>query len=634
QLVVTVDCGISSVQEALFLRSLGIDLIITDHHQAEATLPQAVAVIDPARPGSAYPLPILAGVGVAFELIRALSLRLVKPAAMRNLTIFTAIGTIADSMELWGVNRLLVSDGLRLLSRGQHPGLAALVKHAGLSGELTATQVAYSVVPKINASGRMQHADLALDLLLCEDGDESAELVAELDQLNELRKRVEQEVFAEALSQYEELGESERQAEIQLLYAPDWHPGVLGIVASRLVERLQRPVLVAAACDEGVKGSGRVPDGYNLHQLLQMASDLLLAFGGHKLAAGFTCQEEQLGALRERLNSCQKELPKTAGELRITLELPVGQDLATIFRSLRLLEPLGNGNEEPVWLLRGAQVRSSRLMGQGEHLNAAIEYGGLTFELVAWRIADQLGGFTGMVDIVARLVRNVYRGQDTIRFELIEWRPVLVDNLEAIRRLRTLEAGASVAYSMTDSYQALLESGYLPPQSYIAPPGYGNDYPALPLTQRAGTDAGEANCWYLDPLFARDSQVTPVTLLVSELQHRSWQRLLEWLLPDLVHLRQIYRWLRQVAEIPREDIPWEQAPFGLSVEDSRQVVYNAIGIFSEAGLCSLNGEGTGSMVIFVEAPGQVRMEEVGRFLLLQQRREELQKWSMAFLRNS
>ena len=627
QLILTVDCGVSSFDEANFLREQGVDLIITDHHQAEEHLPYAVAVINPARRDSAYPAPILAGVGVAYEVARALGMRLAKPGIIKDMTVYAAVGSVADNMELKGSNRILVSDGLRVLSRMKHCGFSAIMKHAGISGEITASQLAFSIVPRINAGGRMQHADLALHLMLCEDEEDAAELVAELDQLNDMRKQVEQEVFNEALTQYENASREEQQAAVQVFFSPDWHPGVLGIVASRLVERLHCPVLVAFLNEDGVKGSGRVPEGSNLFKLLQDASDLLTSFGGHRLAAGFTCNMELLPKLRERLSDLQKNTPPISKELRASLEMPVGMDLPSIFRSMKLLEPFGNGNEEPLWLLRGAKVVSSSIMGKGEHLSATIDYNGMNFNLIAWRKAEQLALFQGMTDVVVRLFRNVYRGQETIRLELIEWRPVRIDNLELINKIRAGDRNAVYYYSMEESFCALMESGCLSPESKNIPlPRYSKAAPFLPETLMISLGSRKEPCCLLDPLFSAKPLNSMCRLLASDMQKHTWEQKLMWLLPDISRLRSLYRWLRQFEGMLYSEIPWPDNPWTLQAADARHAAKNAVAVFCDAGLCSLSEEGSDAKLLFSNPSEQVQMESVGLYIEQQQLRRELLSW--------
>ena len=302
QLIVTVDNGISALEEAEFAASLGVDLIVTDHHLPHDTLPKAVAVVDPRRADDTSPFKGLCGAGVAFKLCAALDG--CPPEEMLDYCgDLAAVGTVADVMPLTGENRTLVKAGLHLLQHSDRPGLLALLDEVGLGGKpVTAENGSYAIAPRINAAGRMDSAVTALQLVLCEDEERAAELAHKLNEINTARQETEGEIAKAAQAQLE-AEPAILEDRVILIWGRDWHPGVIGIVASRLVEKTGRPVIVVSIDEHGEgKGSGRSVQGFNLHACIASCEDLLLRFGGHAMAAGLSVREENLPELRRRLN--------------------------------------------------------------------------------------------------------------------------------------------------------------------------------------------------------------------------------------------------------------------------------------------------------------------------------------------
>ena len=302
RLIVTVDNGISAVEEAAFAASLGIDLIITDHHLPHDTLPQAVAIVDPRRADDHSPFKGLCGAGVAFKLCAALD-GCPPEEMLEYCGDLAAVGTVADVMPLTGENRTIVKAGLRQLQNTDRPGFCALLEEVGLAGKpVTAENISYAIAPRINAAGRMDSAVTALQLVLCEDEDRAEELAHKLSDINIQRQETEMEIVKAAQELLD--AEPERlEDRVILLWGRDWHPGVIGIVASRLVEKTGRPVIVVSVDEHGEgKGSGRSVQGFNLHECIASCADILLRFGGHAMAAGLSVREEDLQTLRQRLN--------------------------------------------------------------------------------------------------------------------------------------------------------------------------------------------------------------------------------------------------------------------------------------------------------------------------------------------
>ena len=377
QLIVTVDNGISALEEAEFAASLGVDLIVTDHHLPHDTLPKAVAVVDPRRADDTSPFKGLCGAGVAFKLCAALDG--CPPEEMLDYCgDLAAVGTVADVMPLVGENRTLVKAGLRQLQQTDRPGFGALLEEVGLAGKpITAENISYAIAPRINAAGRMDNAVTALQLVLCEDPDRAEELAHKLNEINAHRQETEQQIFKAA----EELLEQQPERlddRIMLLWGRDWHPGVIGIVASRLVERTGRPVIVVTVDEHGEgKGSGRSVQGFNLHACIGACADLLIRYGGHAMAAGLSVKEEHLEELRRRLNDWAARECPVLHTPPLACDLSIHLDRVTVesVRRLEQLAPFGAENPTPVFLLQNAVVDGVYPVSDGRHSRLRLRQG-------------------------------------------------------------------------------------------------------------------------------------------------------------------------------------------------------------------------------------------------------------------
>ena len=377
QLIVTVDNGISAVAEADFAAELGIDLIITDHHLPPETLPKAVAVVDPRREDDTSPFKGLCGAGVAFKLCAALDG--CPPEEMLDYCgDLAAVGTVADVMPLTGENRTLVKYGLHLLQQTDRPGLEALLEAVGLAGRpVTAENVSYAIAPRINAAGRMDSAVTALQLVLCEDPDRAEELANKLNEINTKRQETELQIFKAAQELLEQQPER-LEDRVILLWGRDWHPGVIGIVASRLVERTGRPVIVATVDEHGeCKGSGRSVQGFNLHACIGACADLLIRYGGHAMAAGLSVREENLPELRRRLNEWAARECPVLHTAPLECDLSIHLDRVTVesVRRLDELAPYGAENPTPVFLLQSAVVDGVYPVSDGKHSRLRLRQG-------------------------------------------------------------------------------------------------------------------------------------------------------------------------------------------------------------------------------------------------------------------
>ena len=410
RLIVTVDNGISAVEEAEFAAELGIDLIITDHHLPPETLPKAVAVVDPRRLDDTSPFKGLCGAGVAFKLCAALDG--CPPEEMLDYCgDLAAVGTVADVMPLTGENRTLVKSGLRQLQNTDRPGLEALLEEVGLAGRpITAENISYAIAPRINAAGRMDSAVTALQLVLCEDPDRAEELAHKLNEINVKRQETELEIFKAAQVLLEQQPER-LEDRVMLLWGRDWHPGVIGIVASRLVERTGRPVIVVTVDEHGeCKGSGRSVPGFNLHACIGSCADLLIRYGGHAMAAGLSVREENLPELRRRLNEWAARECPVLHTAPLECDLPIHLDRVTVdsVRRIDALAPFGAENPTPVFLLQSAVVDGVYPVSEGRHSRLRLRQGNASVYAVWFGMPPEQLPYT-MGDVVdAALNLSVY----------------------------------------------------------------------------------------------------------------------------------------------------------------------------------------------------------------------------------
>ena len=429
-LMITVDCGITGNEEVAFARSLGMDVVVTDHHECKETLPDAVAVVDPHRPDCLYPFKHLAGVGVALKLVMALGGENREDALFARYCTLAAIGTVADVMRMEGENRTIVSCGLEALPHTDFVGVHALLKESGLLGKpITSIQIGFVLSPRINAAGRMGKADLAADLLETSDPARAEELARQLCDLNRERQAVEQAICADAVSKIQSLRSEERSALV--LSSENWHQGVVGIVASRLSEKYSCPSFMIHLKDGTGKGSCRSYGGFNLFAALESCADLLDGFGGHELAAGFTIQEGNIDAFRQRMNRYVRsasggELPVSSLDIDAAITCPGDVSLSEV-EHLSQLEPYGAGNPRPTFALLGATVDAVQSVGQGKHLKLRLSKGTCRFDAIFFSVTEEeCGVAAGMrVDAAFYLQANTFRGNTTLQLQLIDIRPSL-----------------------------------------------------------------------------------------------------------------------------------------------------------------------------------------------------------------
>ncbi len=425
-LILTVDCGITAVAEVRYASSLGVDVIVTDHHECKDELPDAVAVVDPHRPDCSYPFKGLAGVGVALKLAMALSSN--PEQILDEYCDLAAVGTVADVMPMIGENRLIVRRGIAALQHPKRLGLALLIREAGLSDKpMTTVSVGYTLAPRINASGRMGCADLAVELLLTRDPIRGCQLAQQLCELNRQRQSIEGEIFQQCVESLERTP----QSGALLLADRNWHQGVVGIVASRLAERYSCPSFMVCLSEDGMgKGSCRSWGNINLFQILSHCSDLLEGFGGHALAAGFTVRAEHIPALSQRLKAAAAECVQsgeTTNVLEVDASVQPHELTLEAVEALELLEPCGAGNPRPILALSGAVIHSMSQVGRGRHLKLRLDARNTFLDAIFFSAdAAELGLSIGSrVDVAFYPQINEFRGLHSVQLQVIDIRPAV-----------------------------------------------------------------------------------------------------------------------------------------------------------------------------------------------------------------
>ena len=437
RLLVTVDNGVSSVREVAFARELGLDVIVTDHHTPPAVLPEPYALLNPRLGGCPPELSGLAGVGVAFALAAALEQR-APSYGVEDLLDLVAIGSIADMAPLTGVNRTLVGAGLHLIATATRPGIKALADVAGIASiaNVAAQDIGFRIGPRINAAGRMDHPEIALKLLLAQDLDEAEALAAELERLNRLRQETSRRIEAEAHALVAAEVDLAEDAVI-VLAKEDWHRGIIGIVAARLVEAYGLPVILLGADGDHWKGSGRSPDTIHLFGALEACREHLDRFGGHAQAAGLALEAGRLEGFRERLNEAVRR--QTGGErpqgpLVLDAEVSLGEVSPQLIRELMRLEPTGQGNPEPRLGLRRVQVLRQKQRGKDKtHLWLELRDGVEIREAVGFGMGG-LYPVPDVVDVAFTPEFNFWQGQARVQMRLHALFPAAPEPLIALEQ--------------------------------------------------------------------------------------------------------------------------------------------------------------------------------------------------------
>ena len=426
--LVTCDCGTNAVEAVAAAMAAGIDVIISDHHLPSGPLPVCLAVLNPKRHGCAYPDKDLAAVGVVFKL----ALALVRAMGASDTLVYrmldlVALATVADIAPLRGENRVLVRAGLRQLGETTNPGLRALIRASGLEGKpLTAGRVGFVLAPRLNAVGRLGHAIRGVQLLLTEDEHEANVIARDLEELNRQRQEIDRETLVRASELAEQLDLDEIYGIV--LAAEGWHPGVIGIVASRLLERLHRPIVLVALEGESGKGSGRSISAFDLHAGLEACRDLLLRFGGHRAAAGLTIARDQLPQFAARFNEAtraQLSAEDLVPQLRVDLEIPLADATLELDALFRHFEPFGAGNPAPLLVSRSVRLAvPPRTVGQG-HLKLRLVADGAELEAIGWGMAGLIPELDPQLsfDVAYRLERDEWNGEPRLQAKLVDIRP-------------------------------------------------------------------------------------------------------------------------------------------------------------------------------------------------------------------
>lgn len=417
-LIVTVDNGISSVQEVARANELGIDVVVTDHHRPQEILPDAVAVVDAYRPDDTSPYKHFSGVGIAFKLLMAL-----EDGAgdvedlLEAYSDLAAIGTIGDIVPLTGENRTLIRAGLERLSQSDRPGVQALLENAGIAGKaLTSTNVAFTLVPRINATGRMGAPERAVRLLISGYEEEAKVLSEEICADNEERRRVEAEIAEAAFADIEAKGYMKDR--VVVVDGENWHHGVIGIVASRVTERCGKPCMIISRGETEAKGSGRNIEGFSLFEAICACGDLLLKFGGHPMAAGITLKPENIEAFRKRINQYAAEHFPQMPTQTVTLDCKLNPAALSVSmaQSLTQLEPFGNGNPQPVFGLFNMELSNVTPVGGGGHLRLTLEKNGAVITAMRFNTKpEELPYHIGdKIDLAVQLEAREFRGQPSL----------------------------------------------------------------------------------------------------------------------------------------------------------------------------------------------------------------------------
>ena len=440
QLIITVDNGISAHKEAEYIRELGMELVITDHHKATAVLPDAVAVVNPHRLDCPSSYKDYCGVGVAFKLISAISDEDDEVILSRYADIIT-LGTIGDVMPLMGENRKIVKAGLELINLGTNPGIKALKEISGMKGKtLNSTSVAFSLVPRINAIGRMSHAKKAFEVLVSEDVDSALKKAQEIDRSNSDRQEKEREILAEVQRQIDENPEilDER---VLIFSGKNWHGGVIGIVAARLVGKYGKPCFVITDDGENAKGSARSIEGFSLYDAVSSASELLEHWGGHVLAAGFGMKSENTESFRKAILSYAKSIEMPFAQNIIDCKLKAAAVDADILPLINCLEPFGAGNPQPTFGLYGMTVTGVQAIGGGKQMRITVRKGESTLTAVYFGVTPDkfLYQAGDTVDLAVRLERNEYMSQVKVGVYIKDIRMSGTDDMRYLKSVRLYE---------------------------------------------------------------------------------------------------------------------------------------------------------------------------------------------------
>jgi single-stranded-DNA-specific exonuclease len=425
-LLVTVDCGATSVDEAKLAASLGMDTIITDHHSLLPTLPDACAIINPRRPDSKYPYAHLTGVGMSFKLVQALYEALGRPWP-EHLLELVALGTVADVAPLTGENRFLVKKGLESLNRTSNHGLRALAAISGLKlGSLDTESLAFGLIPRLNVAGRLDHANVSLALLTAASAETAERLAGELGRKNMERQSLTEQGFGEAYRQVEARAQSTGVPSIIIVGSKDWMPGILGLIASKLAEHYYRPAIAILLGEEHCRASARSIPEFNVVDALRQNAELFVRFGGHPQAAGFTIRTSCLPDLERRLRALADEklkdvelTPRIEIESEVTPTTLVGSN----FKFIQSLSPFGQENPTPVFLTRSVRILEARQVGgRGQHLKMRVVHNSAVWDAIAFGQGSKMASASRSVDLVYTVGLDTWGARPKLQFTVLDFR--------------------------------------------------------------------------------------------------------------------------------------------------------------------------------------------------------------------
>jgi single-stranded-DNA-specific exonuclease len=424
-LLITVDCGVTAVEEVAYANEIGIDVIVSDHHEATKEIPPALAVINPKLKTSNYPFKELAGVGVAFKLLQGLYERLgYDVSKLDKFLDLVAVGTAADIVPLRDENRILVKHGLEKLNTNSRNGLFALAESASLLGrELTVSTIVFVMAPRINAVGRMSTAKKAVHLLTSKSLQQARNIAKILESENKMRRNIDEATCLEAMDLVDEQVDP-NVAKIIVLAKKDWHPGVIGIVASRVMEKFNRPTVLISIKDGLGKGSARSTLNFDIYKALNSVNHLLEEFGGHKFAAGITIKEENINELRTRLEKISEEQiskDDMTPTLKVESEINLNQFDANFLKWLKRFAPYGPGNMTPVFVARDIEVVGDVHVVGYNHLKMKVRQDGIVIDAIAYNFGDKASQFkrnNQRLDSAFVMEENTWNGQTTIQMRI------------------------------------------------------------------------------------------------------------------------------------------------------------------------------------------------------------------------
>ena len=419
-LMITVDCGISAIEEVKYANELGIETIVTDHHEPGNELPEAIAVVDAKRKDNKYPFRNLAGVGVVFKLIQAIAmeLKLDEKEYLKYLDI-VCIGTISDIVPLVDENRVIVKLGLKLVEQTKNLGLRAILQASGYN-KIDSSTISFGVAPRINACGRMGHQEEALKLFLSKEIDEVNELTQELNEYNRLRQETEKNIYTDAVMQIEKNGLANNNTIVVM--GKNWHHGVIGIVSSKITEMYFKPSILLCEEDDYGKGSGRSIPGFDLHEALTQCNNTIEKFGGHSMAVGINVKKDKFEEFKQKLEQIAKEMhiEEIVPILKIDAQISLDEINKEMVDSLKELEPFGEENKMPLFVFKNLKIDSIRALSEGKHLKLTIKDNKNIVNAIGFNLGELSNEYKigDKVDVVGNLEINSFNGAQNIQINI------------------------------------------------------------------------------------------------------------------------------------------------------------------------------------------------------------------------